>query len=103
MQTTINAFDNDAELIATLHDCSNEGYDCVKILRFLIINKLELEHSTLYTRYLMYRIQSEVSISEYIRILMPPPTVEMVVNGISQTETTNPMFALDFYYLGYIS
>jgi GTP-binding protein EngB required for normal cell division len=103
MQNTINMFDNDAELIATLHDCSNEGYDCVKILRFLIINKLELEHSTLYTRYLIYRIQREVSISEYIRILMPPPTVEMVVNGISQTETTNPMFALDFYYLGYIS
>jgi GTP-binding protein EngB required for normal cell division len=103
-QNTVNAFnDNDAELIAILHDCSNEGYDCTKILRFLIINKLELEPSTLYTRYLIYRVQREVSISEYIRISMPQPTIEMVVNGLSQTETTDPMFALDFYYLGYSS
>jgi hypothetical protein len=103
MQHTVNVFDNDAELITTLHDCSNEGYDCTKILRFLIINKLELEPSTLYTRYLIYRVQREVSISEYIRGIMPQPTIEMVVNGLSQTETTDPMFALDFYYLGYSS
>jgi hypothetical protein len=103
LQNTINSFDDTDELIATLHDCSNEGYDCTKLLRFLIINKLELEPSTLYTRYLLYRFNGEVSVSEYIRVSMPRPTVEMVVNGLSETDKTNPTFALDFYYLGYAS
>jgi GTP-binding protein EngB required for normal cell division len=102
-ENTIHSFDDTDELIATLHDCSNEGYDCTKLLRFLIINKLELEPSTLYTRYLLYRFNGEVSVSEYIRVSMPRPTVEMVVNGLSETDKTNPTFALDFYYLGYAS
>jgi hypothetical protein len=104
-QTVIDQFlDEDVDnLIELLDACALEGYNTIRLLRFLIINRLNLVQqscdNSLYKRFLIYRNFNEISISDYIHRIMPSPTIDMVVNGVNEIELENPAFKFDLYYL----
>jgi GTP-binding protein EngB required for normal cell division len=105
LQNTIKAFENhkDTELITLLQKCRSESCtnDMTRVLRFLIINKLALEDvpSRMYIRYLIYNKYGEVSIADYIHSIMQRPTIEMIINGISDSDLRDPVYMLDMFYL----
>jgi hypothetical protein len=104
-QTTIDEFlDEDVgDLIELLDACAREGYNTIRLLRFLIINRLNLVQqscdNSLYKRFLIYRNFNEIAISDYIHRIMPSPPIDMVVNGVDEIELENPAFKFDLYYL----
>ena len=104
-QTTIDQFlDEDVgDLIELLDACAREGYNTIRLLRFLIINRLNLVQqscdNSLYKRFLIYRNFNEIAISDYIDRIMPSPPIDMVVNGLDEIELENPAFKFDLYYL----
>jgi hypothetical protein len=107
-QTTIDEFlDEDVDdLISLLDACGKEGYNTIRLLRFLMINKLNLvqqsnNSTSLYRRFLIYRNFNEIAISDYIHRIMPSPTIDMVVNGLEEVIDfdNNPAFKFEMYYL----
>ncbi len=104
IQNTIISFENPAEIIRLMTDLPSY-IDKSKILRFLIINQLEQEvdRTRLYTRYLIYRKYCDIPLADYIREIMPRPTVKMVVDGLSETDLQNPAYLLDLFYLNRLS
>ena len=81
------------------------GVDHSKVLRFIIINQLALETVSwrLYIRYLIYRKYGDIPLADYIHGIMKRPTVEMVVNGLSESDLSDPAYVLDLFYLKRLS
>ncbi len=104
MQHTITSFENPARIIQLMRHVPS-GVDHSKVLRFIIINQLALETVPwrLYIRYLIYRKYGDIPLSDYIHGQMKRPTVEMVVNGLSESDLSDPAYMLDLFYLNRLS
>ena len=104
MQHTITSFKNPARIIQLMRNVPS-GVDHSKVLRFIIINQLELETVSwrLYIRYLIYRKHGDIPIADYIHGKMQRPTVQMVVDGLSESDLSDPVYMLDLFYLNRLS
>ncbi len=104
MQHTITSFENPARIIQLMRNVPS-GVDHSKVLRFIIINQLELETVSwrLYIRYLIYRKHGDIPIADYIHGKMQRPTVQMVVDGLSESDLSDPVYMLDLFYLNRLS
>jgi GTP-binding protein EngB required for normal cell division len=91
---------NDQNLIRVLSDCAQNGIMISNVLRFILINKINTG-AYLYTRYLIYKKMGEITLSGYIYICMPRPSIDMVVRGCQDSDMSDPQFALDLFYLNY--
>jgi hypothetical protein len=43
----------------------------------------------------------EITLSGYIYICMPRPSMDMVVRGLKDSDMNDPQFELDLFYLNY--
>ena len=43
----------------------------------------------------------EITLSGYIYICMPRPSIDMVVRGCQDSDMSDPQFELDLFYLNY--
>ena len=104
LQHTITSFENPHQIIQLMSHVPS-GVDHSKVLRFIIINQLALEtvHWRLYIRYLIYRKYGDIPLADYIHGIMKRPTVEMVVNGLSESDLSDPAYVLDLFYLNRLS
>ena len=104
LQHTITSFENPPRIIQLMRHVPS-GVDHSKVLRFIIINQLALEtvHWRLYIRYLIYRKYGDIPLADYIHGIMKRPTVEMVVNGLSESDLSDPAYVLDLFYLNRLS
>jgi GTP-binding protein EngB required for normal cell division len=104
LQHTITSFENPPRIIQLMRHVPS-GVDHSKVLRFIIINQLALEtvHWRLYIRYLIYRKYGDIPLADYIHGIMKRPTVEMVVNGLSESDLSDPVYVLDLFYLNRLS
>ena len=104
LQHTITSFENPHQIIQLMRHVPS-GVDHSKVLRFIIINQLALEtvHWRLYIRYLIYRKYGDIPLADYIHGIMKRPTVEMVVNGLSESDLSDPAYVLDLFYLNRLS
>jgi hypothetical protein len=91
---------NDQNLIRVLSDCAQNGIMISNVLRFILINKINTG-AYLYTRYLIYKKMGEITLSGYIYICMPRPSIDMVVRGCQDSDMSDPQFELDLFYLNY--
>lgn len=91
---------NDQNLIRVLTNCVQNGIMISNVLRFILINKINTA-GYLYTRYLIYRKMGEITLSGYIYICMPRPSIDMVVRGCQESDMSDPQFELDLFYLNY--
>jgi len=91
---------NDQNLIRVLTNCVQNGIMISNVLRFILINKINTG-GYLYTRYLIYKKMGEITLSGYIYICMPRPSIDMVVRGCQDSDMSDPQFALDLFYLNY--
>lgn len=98
--TIIFGENNDHKLVGVLSDCVKIGVSISEILRFILINKIS-SCGYLYTRYLLYQKMGEITISGYIYICMPRPSMDMVVRGLKDSDMNDPQFELDLFYLNY--
>ena len=103
-QHTITVFENPPQIIQLMRHVPS-GVDHSKVLRFIIINQLALETVPwrLYIRYLIYRKYGDIPLADYIHGIMKRPTVEMVVNGLSESDLSDPAYVLDLFYLNRLS
>jgi len=104
LQHTITSFENPHRIIQLMRHVPS-GVDHSKVLRFIIINQLALETvpSRLYIRYMIYRKYGDIPLADYIHGQMKRPTVEMVVNGLSESDLSDPAYMLDLFYLNRLS
>lgn len=104
LQHTITSFENPPRIIQLMRHVPS-GVDHSKVLRFIIINQLALETVPwrLYIRYLIYRKYGDIPLADYIHGIMKRPTVEMVVNGLSESDLSDPAYVLDLFYLNRLS
>ena len=104
LQHTITSFENPPRIIQLMRHVPS-GVDHSKVLRFIIINQLALETVPwrLYIRYLIYRKYGDIPLADYIHGIMKRPTVEMVVNGLSESDLSDPVYVLDLFYLNRLS
>ena len=104
LQHTITSFENPPRIIQLMRHVPS-GVDHSKVLRFIIINQLALETvpRRLYIRYLIYRKYGDIPLADYIHGIMKRPTVEMVVNGLSESDLSDPAYVLDLFYLNRLS
>jgi len=104
LQHTITSFENPHRIIQLMRHVPS-GVDHSKVLRFIIINQLALETVSwrLYIRYLIYRKYGDIPLADYIHGIMKRPTVEMVVNGLSESDLSDPAYVLDLFYLNRLS
>ena len=104
LQHTITSFENPHRIIQLMRHVPS-GVDHSKVLRFIIINQLALETVPwrLYIRYLIYRKYGDIPLADYIHGIMKRPTVEMVVNGLSESDLSDPAYVLDLFYLNRLS
>ena len=91
---------NDQNLIRVLSNCAQNGIIISNVLRFILINKINTG-AYLYTRYLIYKKMGEITLSGYIYICMPRPSIDMVVRGCQDSDMSDPQFELDLFYLNY--
>ena len=92
--------ETDHKLVGVLSDCMKIGVSISNILRFVLINKIN-RCGSLYTRYLLYQKMGEITLSGYIYICMPRPSMDMVVRGLKDSDMNDPQFELDLFYLNY--
>jgi len=98
--TIIFKEESDHKLVNLLSECMELGLMMSEILRFILVNKINVCNS-LYTRHLLYKKMGEITLSGYIYVCMPRPSVEMVVRGLKESDMSNPDFVLDRLYLDY--
>jgi len=92
--------ESDHKFVNLLSECMELGLMMSEILRFILVNKINVCNS-LYTRHLLYKKMGEITLSGYIYVCMPRPSVEMVVRGLKESDMRNPDFVLDRLYLDY--
>jgi len=104
LQHTITSFENPIGIIQLLRDVPSI-VDPSKVLRFIIINQLALEtcQRRFYIRYLIYRKYGDIPLADYIHGQMQRPTVQMVVDGLSEDDLRDPAYMLDMFYLNRFS
>lgn len=104
VQKTITSFENPTGIVRLITDLPS-CVDKSKVLRFLIINQLEKEtHRTrLYIRYLIYRKYGDIPVADYIHGIMDRPTVQMVIDGLSDNDLRDPAYMIDLFYLNRLS
>lgn len=104
LQHTITSFENPTRIIQLMCHVPS-GVDQSKILRFMIINQiaLEMKEQRLYIRYLIYRKYGDIPLADYIHGIMRRPTVQMVVDGLSESDLSDPAYVLDLFYLNRLS
>ena len=90
----------DQQMVRVLTECAKIGVPISNVLRFILINKFNTG-AYLYTRYLMYQKMGEITLSGYIYICMPRPSMDMVVRGLTESDMNEPQFVLDLFYLNY--
>jgi hypothetical protein len=94
--------ESDHKLVNLLSECMELGVMMSEILRFILVNKINVCNcNSLYTRHLLYKKMGEITLSGYIYVCMPRPSVEMVVRGLKESDMSNPDFVLDRLYLDY--
>lgn len=103
-EKTITSFEKTSGIIELLREVPT-SVDQSKILRFMIINQIALEtkEQRLYIRYLIYRKHGDIPIADYIHGKMQRPTVQMVVDGLSESDLSDPAYVLDLFYLNRLS
>jgi GTP-binding protein EngB required for normal cell division len=106
-ENTITFYKNTDEidrLIQLLEQCSKTGTNLSKILRFVIINQLNLDKDgELYKKGLLYEKYRELPIRSYIsqlsKIFKVRPHIQEVIVGLEPSDFET--YKLDLYYLKY--